>query len=194
MGGKYPSSLQNNCFLYTKDTILESKAPLDFNPIFENYLSQYVEDTQKDLNEYINFNQFVTIPWTHGIPAYIIEFVVQLVGNKQEVHNYFRRIHKSIKVFAQHDFEKQSKTDSKLVQGQIIQEYYQNDDKISVKSWNSTDSKEFPIEQTRAEARIMLFKKTINDSQRWQRMLESFKTLAVKREDSKYLSVYKVTE
>ena len=56
MGGKYPSNLQNNCYLYTKDTILDGPNALDFNPIFENYVSQYVEDTQKELHEHITYD------------------------------------------------------------------------------------------------------------------------------------------
>lgn len=82
LGAKYPAGYLQNCFLF-KDPV---------HPIWENYISEYLENTQSDLNEHITFNQFLTIPWRYGLPQYIIEFVVQLVGNREAVTKYFQRI------------------------------------------------------------------------------------------------------
>ena len=38
------------------------------NPLFEEYLSNYFEGTQKPLNEYITLDQFLTIKWKAGVP------------------------------------------------------------------------------------------------------------------------------
>lgn len=106
IGGKYPNAYQQNCFLYKNDTAIVTKQMatekdskdigIKLNPVFENYISEYMETTQHDINENISFNQFVTIPWPKGLPGYIIEFIVQLVGNKREVLNYFQRISKGL--------------------------------------------------------------------------------------------------
>jgi hypothetical protein len=82
LGAKYPAGYLQNCFLF-KDPV---------HPIWESYISEYLENTQSDLNEHITFNQFLTIPWRYGLPQYIIEFVVQLVGNREAVTKYFQRI------------------------------------------------------------------------------------------------------
>ena len=110
--------------------------------------------------------------------------------------------------------KKKDADDLKLIQCQQMQDS-EVADNTSERSWNSTDSRQFPARQKQAEADIQKFKKEMFkdnkdredefkdkvvdvsvklDPIRWAKMTEAFKTLAVQREDSKYLSIYRVTE
>ena len=38
------------------------------NPIFENYITSYMEETQSEIQATIDFDQFRAIPWRKGVP------------------------------------------------------------------------------------------------------------------------------
>ncbi len=61
MGGKYTTG-QNNKYIFD-------------NPIFEYFISTYVENTQEQQNDYITFEQFKTIVWKNGMPQFIIDLL-----------------------------------------------------------------------------------------------------------------------
>lgn len=67
MGGCYPQSMYT--FLFE-------------NPIFENYVTNYVEETQQALNDSVSFEQFKTIFWENGFPNIMIDFLGYLTGQK----------------------------------------------------------------------------------------------------------------
>lgn len=75
-GGKYPKQFEANSFLFK-------------NPIFEHYFTSYMEQTQKDLNEYITLDQFKSIAWTKGLPVLIIEIMGYLTGEPDETYKFF---------------------------------------------------------------------------------------------------------
>jgi len=49
LGGNFPSHLFQYLYVFKE------------HPIFEDYISQYMEHTQQSLNEYLTFEQFSTI-------------------------------------------------------------------------------------------------------------------------------------
>lgn len=38
------------------------------NPVFEHYITMYMENTQSDINESLNLEQFKAIFWENGLP------------------------------------------------------------------------------------------------------------------------------
>ena len=48
-----------------------------------------METTQKDMNEYINMEQFKSISWSRGLPALIIEILAYITGETDETIHYF---------------------------------------------------------------------------------------------------------
>jgi hypothetical protein len=48
-----------------------------------------MESTQKELNEYINFQQFKSIAWQKGMPILIIEIMSFLTGEREETYNFY---------------------------------------------------------------------------------------------------------
>ena len=61
------------------------------NPIFENYFTQYMEETQHDINEVIDFDQFKTIFWKHGVPQFIIDVLSYITGLEEKFMSALRR-------------------------------------------------------------------------------------------------------
>ena len=57
--------------------------------MFENYVTQYMETTQKETNEYINVDQFKSIEWPRGMPCIIIEIMTYLTGEKDETVKFY---------------------------------------------------------------------------------------------------------
>lgn len=62
------------------------------NPIFENYLTNYMEETQSKINNAITFDQFKTIFWEKGFPNFIIEFLCCLTGQREKVFKFCEEI------------------------------------------------------------------------------------------------------
>ena len=79
-GGKYPKQFETGQYLFK-------------NPIFENYVTQYMESTQKDTNEHINMDQFKSIVWQNGMPALIIEIMCYLTGEREETTAFYESVH-----------------------------------------------------------------------------------------------------
>lgn len=129
LGAKYPQGYLQSCFLF-KDPV---------HPIWESYLSEYLETTQSDLNEHITFNQFLTISWRYGLPQYVIEFVSQLVGNRDAVKQYFQRIFKGVQTLTNQDAERVLKVDQKLQKCRQFDDLEVQSDH-SVQSWDSQHS------------------------------------------------------
>ena len=61
------------------------------NPIFENYFTQYMEETQHDINEVIDFDQFKTIFWKHGVPQFIIDVLSYITGLEEKIYECFEK-------------------------------------------------------------------------------------------------------
>ena len=50
------------------------------NPIFERHISNYMEETQIEINNHVNFEQFKTIVWKEGVPKFILDFLSYISG------------------------------------------------------------------------------------------------------------------
>ena len=48
------------------------------DPVIENYITSYMEDTQVQINDYIHFDQFKTIQWERGLPLLMVDFLKYL--------------------------------------------------------------------------------------------------------------------
>ena len=59
------------------------------NPIFENYITNYMEDTQHKINDTIGFEQFKTIFWSKSVPNFIIDLLGYLTGQPDKVTSLF---------------------------------------------------------------------------------------------------------
>lgn len=62
------------------------------NPMFENYVTNYMEETQSKINDSITFEQFKTIQWEKGVPYFIIDFLGYMTGHKDMVEKYFEDV------------------------------------------------------------------------------------------------------
>ena len=74
MNGKYPG--QQNKYIFD-------------NPIFEYFISTYVESTQDQLNDYITFEQFKTIVWKNGMPQFIIDLLQYITSFHEDIAEMF---------------------------------------------------------------------------------------------------------
>ena len=54
------------------------KQPLQ--PIFENYINEYMESTQSEVNENVNLGQFTTLKWAEGYPKYLMYILGEITG------------------------------------------------------------------------------------------------------------------
>lgn len=59
------------------------------NPIFEEYVTNYCEGTQKPLNEYITLDQFMTIKWKFGVPLFFIDLLSTITSQSDLVKSLF---------------------------------------------------------------------------------------------------------
>jgi len=50
------------------------------NPIFECFISSYIEETQKAINEYVSLDQFKKQNWNRGLPNFAIDLLGYLTG------------------------------------------------------------------------------------------------------------------
>lgn len=48
------------------------------NPVFENYVTAYMEDTQNLLSEHLTIETFKTIKWRRTIPAIVLDMLEYL--------------------------------------------------------------------------------------------------------------------
>lgn len=74
MGGKYTG--QHNKYIFD-------------NPIFEYFISTYLENTQEQQNDYITFEQFKTIVWKNGMPQFIIDLLQYITSFHEEITDMF---------------------------------------------------------------------------------------------------------
>jgi len=70
----------------------KSDGQLFKNPIFEHYVTQYMENTQSDINESLNLEQFKAIFWENGLPQLIIEIMCHITGCREETIKYYKKI------------------------------------------------------------------------------------------------------
>ena len=80
------------------------KSPLQ--PVLENYLTEYMETTQHQINESISLQQFMTIQWAQGLPSYLIAFISQVVGNTHATATYFNTISKGLCQLTNNDLDR----------------------------------------------------------------------------------------
>ena len=73
------------------------------NPIFEHYITTYMEETQDEINETISFEQFKTITWDHGFPCFIIEFLGYITGQPSAASNLIEELCPLIHGAIKHD-------------------------------------------------------------------------------------------
>ena len=62
------------------------------NPIIENYITQYMEETQDSINNSITFDQFKCIEWSIGIPNFVIDLMILLTGCPQEIKDVYNQL------------------------------------------------------------------------------------------------------
>ena len=55
------------------------------DPIMENFLTYYMEETQNGLQGLVSFEQFKLIHFTMGIPYIIIDFLGYISGEKDQI-------------------------------------------------------------------------------------------------------------
>jgi len=79
------------------------------NPLFEEYLSNYFEGTQKALNEYITLDQFLTIKWKAGVPQFFIHLLSTLTGQPELVRTFFAKLAPSMSVLIQQNIDRVTK-------------------------------------------------------------------------------------
>lgn len=84
------------------------------HPIFENFITSYMEKTQRPINNTINLSQFMTLEWTHGFPEMMILLFSEILGNQQASSAYFKSIEKDIRRLSRIEYETLFKTDLKL--------------------------------------------------------------------------------
>lgn len=59
------------------------------NPILENFLTSYMEETQEALNDCITFEQFKSISWTNGMPGFVVDLLIYLTDCSEEIMAVF---------------------------------------------------------------------------------------------------------
>lgn len=59
------------------------------NPLFEHYVTSYMEETQETAAEYVAFDQFKNIAWRNGVPCFLFDFLSHLTGLADEVYSFF---------------------------------------------------------------------------------------------------------
>ena len=74
MGGSYPGNW--NTYIYQ-------------NPLFEQHLSQYMEDTQLEINDVVTLEQFRSIVWKKGIPSFMVDLLKYVTGLDEELTTMF---------------------------------------------------------------------------------------------------------
>lgn len=50
------------------------------NPIFENYMTSYIEETQSEIQGAVTFEQFRSINFKWGIPHVMVDFLIYMSG------------------------------------------------------------------------------------------------------------------
>lgn len=55
------------------------------NPIFENYMTSYIEETQGEIQGAVNFEQFRSINFKYGIPHVMVDFLVYMSGQPRVI-------------------------------------------------------------------------------------------------------------
>ena len=75
------------------------------NPILENFITSYMEETQDTLNEYITFEQFKSIVWTNGMPAFILDLLIYLTDCPEEIFGVFDILKSNLQKQSQDDHE-----------------------------------------------------------------------------------------
>lgn len=90
LGGAQPS---NNTFIFQ-------------NPIFERHISNYMEETQIEINNSINFEQFKTIVWKEGVPNFILDFLGYISGQNSEVVALFKSTQSILQQISMLEYER----------------------------------------------------------------------------------------
>lgn len=75
------------------------------NPILENFVTSYMEETQETLNDCITFEQFKGITWTNGMPCFILDLLAYLTGCSKEILEVFEALKGNLQKLAQDDHE-----------------------------------------------------------------------------------------
>jgi hypothetical protein len=76
MKNKYPQYLQPSLYLFK-------------NPIFEEFFTKYMDETQHLISEAIGADQFQTINWRNGVPNLMIELLSEMTGAPEIIEDYF---------------------------------------------------------------------------------------------------------
>jgi hypothetical protein len=64
-----------------------------------------MEETQGSVTQFIDFEQFKSIPWTLGLPCFIIELIGYLAGDKTQIQNLASSLKQNLSKAAELDFE-----------------------------------------------------------------------------------------
>ena len=59
------------------------------NPMLEYFITSYMEETQDQINDYIDSEQFKSIIWNNGLPNLLIDVLSYLSDCPTEVHKIF---------------------------------------------------------------------------------------------------------
>lgn len=168
------------------------------NPINENYFTQYFESTQAERNMYLSREQFGSIPWRHGLPQLLLEFLGIVTGRPEEIRKLFKEAMPIVKKLQDLNLRKAVATDNmtrKLyhdgrLEDELDQKMLQRND-----SFDSTFSNDHPQALRDLQTKCRELKKEIGSAQVYKRLETSFKILAERRKrESKYISLYNITE
>ena len=66
------------------------------NPIFENYITEYIEETQNDLTGSIDFEKFKQISWKQMVPNFILDFLGYITGLPAEIRSIMNEARRRI--------------------------------------------------------------------------------------------------
>ena len=50
-----------------------------------------MEETQDKISEFLNLDQFSVVSWKKGVPAVLIDFLIQITGDSQRINDMFAR-------------------------------------------------------------------------------------------------------
>ena len=62
------------------------------NPIFENYMTSYMEDTQGALAEHLTIDTFKTIKWQRTVPAIVLDMLEYLCDSSAGIDQFLQSL------------------------------------------------------------------------------------------------------
>ena len=177
------------------------------NPILENFMTQYLEETQDQINDYISQDYFKSIIWQLGLPYFVIDLMIYLTGCDQEIKDVLNQVKPQLQKISQEDYESTLQSQAQNLSLNDIEKDYSMIKNILSKIGRKTALQRLDSADSQSDGldpKLLAIEKKIKDykievgDKRFEHQMKAFKTLVTNpdksRVEQKALSQFYCTE